>query len=193
MGDFSPTYNAAPSQVLPIVRSADPAIIRPAIWGLLPKWLKDKTNQGFINARAESVAEKPAFRSAFQKRRCLVPADGFFEWQSTGSGRQPHYITLRDKSLFSFAGIWEAWEDDNGQEVLTYAIITTEPNDLLRSIHNRMPVILNRQEEKIWLDTAALPDKLTGLLDPFPADNMTSRPVSQAANSPKNNSPDILK
>jgi putative SOS response-associated peptidase YedK len=146
-----------------------------------------------INARAESVAEKPSFRSAFKKRRCLVPGDGFYEWKKTAKKKQPFYIRMKDGQPFAFAGLWERWHPPDGKEVETFTIITTEPNDLMRTIHDRMPVILHPKDFEAWLNPGIEDaQRLAHLLRPFPAENMEARPVSARVNSPKNDGPQCL-
>jgi putative SOS response-associated peptidase YedK len=169
-------YNIAPSQQMPIVRQGlDDREMVLARWGLIPTWAKDaKIGNSLINARADTVAEKPAFRSAFKRRRCLVAADGFFEWQATGGKvKQPYFISLKDKEPFGFAGLWEQWDkSEDGKTVESFSIITTEPNELMAPIHNRMPVIIGTQDYSTWLDPEEVPDTLKGLLRPFDAQLM---------------------
>ena len=140
---FTKNYNAAPSQILPIITNEEQEQASFHKWGLIPHWTKDETiGNKLINARGETIAEKPSFRDAAEKRRCLVVADGFYEWQRSGGEKQPYRITLADESLFTFAGLWESWKAEDGREVRTFTIITTEPNALMKPIHNRMPVML---------------------------------------------------
>src|SRR5262249_6524476 len=158
--------------------------------GLIPSWAEDKKigNQ-LINARAETVATKPAFRSAYRKRRCLVLADGFYEWQKTDGKKQPYYFQLSDGHPFGFAGLWEHWEHE-GELIESCTIVTTEANDLLRSIHNRMPVILHAADYERWLDPGnQTATGLAELLRPFPAEEMQARPVSLHVNNPRNEDP----
>ena len=162
-------------------------------WGLIPSWAKDPAiGNKMINARAETVSEKPSFRSAFKKRRCLILADGFYEWQKTDDGKQPYHIKMEDDSPFAFAGLWEAW-DKYGEEIRSGTIITTDANDLMNEIHHRMPVILHPEDYGLWLD----PDfdekeALTSLLKPYPSDAMEAYPVSRRVNKPANNEPSVL-
>lgn len=187
--DRIPHYNAAPSQRLPVILNTDPQHVRVGRWGLVPFWSKDE-RAGIINARAETVAEKPAFRQAFRKRRCLVPADGFYEWQRTGRVKVPYRITLKDGAPFAFAGIWE---EGNGTEPATYAIITTTPNELVGKIHDRMPVILAENDERLWLSEWLNARQFLDLLTPYSAKAMAAYPVSLLVNSPRNNVPEILR
>jgi putative SOS response-associated peptidase YedK len=180
MPDVEPRYNVSPTQPVLTIRAADgirtAAMLR---WGLVPSWADDpKIGSRLINARADTVATKPSFRSAFKRRRCLIPADAFYEWQATGTKKkQPHCIRMKDKSPFAFAGLWEQWERD-GQTLESCCIITTEANAVLEPIHDRMPVILPARDYDLWIDPAiSEPGKLTPLLCPYPADQMTRSPV----------------
>ncbi len=146
-----------------------------------------------INARAEGIASKPAFQNAFRRRRCLVPADGFYEWQRQEGGKQPFYIHMQDDAPFAFAGLWEVWEGKDGTVLETCTVITTEPNELMRPIHNRMPVILDHADYAQWLDPQLNdPEPLKALLRPFPTAKMTAYPVSRLVNSPSNDAPECL-
>jgi putative SOS response-associated peptidase YedK len=156
MPNFPPRYNVAPTQPIPIVRMVEGrrefALVR---WGLLPSWVKDpKKFTLLINARGETVTEKPAFRNAMKRRRCLIPADGFYEWKRDGAGKRPYFIRLKSGEPFAFAGLWETWTGPNGEELDTAAIVTTEANRALSPIHNRMPVILTPDAYGMWLDNA---------------------------------------
>ncbi len=150
-------------------------------WGLIPSWAKDASGAGrMINARAETVAEKPIYRTALRSRRCLVPANGFFEWRRAGTSRTPYFIRMKDESLFAFAGLYDSWRDPNGVTVMTYTIITTEPNALVATIHDRMPVILHREDENRWLDPDITdPGALVPLLRPHPAEIWRHIPSAQ--------------
>ncbi|MCC9168646.1 SOS response-associated peptidase [Pontibacter harenae] len=187
-------YNAAPSQKLPVVTNTQPDAIQFFSWGLQPFWAKDvKSVKRSINARAETITEKPSFRNLFKSKRCLVPTDGFFEWQVTPQGKVPHRILLKNEELFSFAGLWDEWLDKSTGEVLhTYTIITTEANELMKPIHDRMPVILSPDEEELWLDEHKPQEDLLSLLKPFDADRMKAYPVSPLVNSPLNNVPEVI-
>jgi putative SOS response-associated peptidase YedK len=190
---LEPRYNIAPTQdVLAVGQGTsgdrDLSSVR---WGLVPHWAKDQSiGSKMINARSETVHEKPAFRQAIRSRRCIVPASGFFEWAATPDGKLPHYICTRDGSPFSFAGIRESWEAPDGHELVTCAILTTAANDMMATIHDRMPVILQQTDFDLWLDnTMNDPLKLQRLYQPYPAELMTSWPVSSFVNSPRNDSP----
>ena len=190
---ISSSYNIAPTQQVATVLAENgkrkPEMLH---WGLIPSWAKDpEVGNRMINARAETVAEKPSYRKAFQERRCLILADGFYEWQKTDNGKQPFYIRMEDESPFAFAGLWESWR--NGREIRSCTIITTAPNELAASIHNRMPVILHPEDYDMWLD----PDfderePLTSLLKPFPAEAMEAYPVSRRVNKPANNDAGVV-
>jgi putative SOS response-associated peptidase YedK len=187
-------YNAAPSQALPVVTNKLPGELQFFSWGLHPFWAKDaKAVKRSINARAETLAEKPSFRNLLRSKRCLVPADGFFEWQVTPQGKVPHRIQLKSEDTFSFAGLWDEWTDKSSGEVLhTYAIITTEANDLVKPIHDRMPVILSPEAEELWLDEHESQEDLLSLLRPYEAGKMKAYAVSPLVNSPLNNVPEVL-
>ena len=144
--DFRPNYNAAPTQNLPLILNSDPATISLGRWGLIPSWAKEqKIGNRMINARAETLLQKPSFRTPFRKHRCLVLADGFYEWKKTSDGKIPHRIALKDNQPFAFAGIWEMWTAPEGEEIRSFSIITTEPNQLMKPLHHRMPVILKKE------------------------------------------------
>ncbi len=194
--ELAPNYNVAPTQEVPIVR-ADAnggrhlAIVR---WGLIPFWAKDeKIGNQMINARSESVADKPAFKNAFKKRRCVLLADGFFEWKKQGSAKQPFHIFLEGHQPFVFAGLWERWTK-GPEPIESCTIITTDANEKVAEVHDRMPVILPAEARDIWLDESVQdPELLTSLLRPYPAAAMAFAPVSRMVNSPRNNSPEILR
>ncbi|MFD2246654.1 SOS response-associated peptidase [Pontibacter ruber] len=187
-------YNAAPSQTLPVVTNKQPDEIQLFSWGLQPFWAKDvKSIKRSINARAETLTEKPSFRNLLKSKRCLVPADGFYEWMVMPQGKVPYRILLKNEALFSFAGLWDEWLDKNTEEVLhTYTIITTEANDLVKPIHDRMPVILSPEAEELWLNEHKAQEDLLSLLKPFKAEDMKAYPVSPLVNSPLNNIPEII-
>jgi putative SOS response-associated peptidase YedK len=187
------SYNVAPTQGVATVLVEDgKRKLEMLHWGLIPSWADDPSiGNRMINARAETVAEKPSFRKAFRNHRCLVLADGFYEWQKTANGKQPYYIRMEDDSPFAFAGLWESWK--NGSEVRSATIITTDANDVVAPLHNRMPVILHPEDYELWLD----PDfdekePLSTLLKPYPAEAMEAYPVSRVVNSPSNNEPSCI-
>ena len=192
--EFSPNYNITPSQQIPAVwlREGE-RVVSLMRWGLIPHWAKDeKIGYKMINARAETLFEKPAFRAASKMRRCLIPANGFFEWQRAGKQKQPFYVTVRDQELFSFAGLWEIWQKSRDEQVISCSIITTEANTLMAPIHNRMPAIISPDKYGKWMSLDAATEDLKNLLLPFAAKKMKAYPVSQAVNNPRNNSPDII-
>jgi putative SOS response-associated peptidase YedK len=188
--NWSPSFNIAPTQMVPVVIQSPEKTLLIMRWGLIPHWMKakpDGTADGFINARSETAAEKPAFRTAFQQKRCLIPADGFYEWKKMPDGRkQPMYFFQKDRQLFTFAGLWSAWQTPDGETLHTCAILTTEPNDLVTQVHNRMPVILPAESRDDWLSD--LPkESLQALLSPYPAQDMAAHAVSTRVNSPRFN------
>lgn len=193
---FKASYNIAPTQDVVAVRLNSDSLNRECVllrWGLIPSWAKDaKTGSQCINAKAETVAEKPSFRAAFRKRRCLVIADGFYEWRREGDRKQPMWIGRKDRQLFAFAGLWEYWKPAEGNPLETCTIITTEPNEILAPIHNRMPVILAPVSYDQWLDPATPADPLKALLRPCPGDEFHAFPVSTLVNNPRNNAPQLL-
>lgn len=165
-------------------------------WGLIPHWAKDSSfGSRLINARSETVSQKPAFRRAFQRARCLVPADGFFEWKKSESGnKEPMRITMKHGTLFAFAGLWEKWMDATGNAVYSFTILTTHPNEKMRRLHHRMPVILKESDEWIWLDpTIHDPGVLHSLLSPCESEDIEMYPVSTVVNSPKNDGPECIR
>lgn len=178
-----PRYNIAPTQdIVTILQRRDEREATLMQWGLIPSWSKDA--RGFINARSETITAKPSFNESFQRRRCLIPADGFYEWQRSGKIAQPYYFQLREETPFAFAGVWDEWSD--GEKTITScAIITTRANELLAPIHDRMPVILRPEAHQEWLDDEFNPVKLENLLVPFPAEEMTSHAVSYDVNHTK--------
>jgi putative SOS response-associated peptidase YedK len=190
---ITPNYNIAPTQeVAAVVEEDEKRKLEMLHWGLIPSWAKDPSiGNKMINARAETVAEKPSFRRAFKVRRCLILADGFYEWKKTDGGKQPYHVKMEDGSLFAFAGLWETWQ--NGEEIRSCTIITTDANDLMSEIHHRMPVILHPEDYAMWLDhDFEEKEVLTTLLKPYPADVMEAYPVSRRVNKPSNNEPSVL-
>lgn len=189
---LTPRYNIAPSQEVAVVPNDVDRRVEFFHWGLIPSWAKDpEIGNRLINARAETLAEKPSFRAAYLRRRCLILADGFYEWQTIPDSKvkMPLYIQLTSQKPFAFAGLWELWRPDD-TPILSCTIITTEPNALLAPIHNRMPVILPPDAYDLWLDPAEQkPAALNHLLKPYPADLMTAYPVSRLVNSPANDVP----
>jgi putative SOS response-associated peptidase YedK len=189
---LTPSYNAAPSQGLPTILSANPYVITVSAWGFRPEWADWRDVTPVLNARAETVATKPYFRQAFRTKRCLVLADGFYEWQRTGKGKVPYRIALKTDEPFAFAGIWSLGRDGLGRPWSTFAIITTEANRLVGQIHNRMPVILYPEDEATWLSQDTPAQQAQACLKPFPAYLLRMMPVSPKVNSPAYNAPDLL-
>ena len=190
-----PSYNVCPGQQIPAVRCmADINKLDYLHWGLIPSWAKDKSiSHKLINARAETVMEKPSFRYAFHSHRCLIPANGFYEWLQLNGNKTPHYIRLKDDNPMMFAGLWEHWKSPEGEAVESCSIITTASNTLLQSLHDRMPAILSQGEYAQWLSAETKPQDLVQMLRPFPSDLMEYYPVNSLVNSPRNNSPDLIK
>lgn len=188
--DFVPRYNLSPTQQASIVLAGDAGVeLHRARWGLIPFWAKDeKIGNSLINARGETVASKPAFRSSFKKRRCLVLADGFYEWQKTPGGKQPMYIRMTEGKPFAFAGLWDRWN-----EIETFSIITVEPNELCAKVHDRMPLILMEEDFPKWLDSRTPIEEVGSLLKPYSAAEMEFFPVSKVVNTPRIDSSDCVK
>lgn len=189
--DYRPRYNIAPTQaVLAVVNGEERRATR-FRWGLIPYWAKDATiGRKLINARAETVAVKPSFRHSLRRRRCLIPADGFYEWQVKDGRKQPLRIVPANGPLFAFAGLWDRWESPEGQEVLSCVIITTAANDFMRPIHDRMPAILSPKDYDLWLDAGVQdPEAVTPLLRPCSDEMLRAYPVATVVNSPRNDTP----
>ncbi len=193
---YTPRYNVAPTQPVAVVTSAEERAVEMFRWGLIPSWAKDpEIGNRMINARSETLMEKPSFRNAFNKRRCLVIADGFYEWKK-GAGRggssQPFLFKQKTGEAFAFAGLWEFWRSKEGMEIHSCTIITTDANDSVAPVHIRMPVMLAGDALWQWLDPAEQPGSLIKLLKPFPADRMERYPVSNLVNSPAVDSPELV-
>lgn len=195
--DLISRYNIAPSQPVAVIPNSGENNLEFFAWGLIPSWSKDPSiGSRLINARAETVAEKPAFRSSFRRRRCLILSDGFYEWKldSPGKSKTPYYIHLHSRKPFAFAGLWDTWMQPDGSEIRTCTIITTSPNELIQPIHNRMPVILPIDFYQLWLDTNEQePSRLSKLLVAYPSSEMSAYPVSKIVNAPQNDIPDCIK
>src|SRR4051812_31183941 len=189
-------YNIAPTQPILGIANNHADRFEHFHWGLIPNWAKDPSiGNRMINARAETLAEKPAFRTALRRRRCLIPADGFYEWKKDAGGKTktPMLIRMKSGDIFAFAGIWETWHSSDGSVIPSCTVITTQPNELMASIHDRMPVIIKPQDYQRWLDPKEHdPADFTDLLKPYAADEMEARPVSRTVNNPKNDSPDCI-
>lgn len=194
--NYSPKYNAAPMQQIPaVINTGSSNKLGELRWGLVPSWAKDdKIGSKMINARAESLLEKPSFKRLVSTRRCIIPSDGFYEWKQQGSSKQPMRIVMRDGAIFSMAGLYDIWMDAEGNRLSTCTIITTTPNDLMAEIHNRMPVILKPEDEEKWLSRenqdATL---LMKLLKPYDPNQMRAYPVSAAVGNVRNDTKELIK
>lgn len=192
---LEPRYNIAPSQPIVIIRDSIGSYrLSAARWGLIPQWAKDeKIGYNLINARAETVSEKPAFREAFNQRRCLVPAIGFYEWLHKGDQKQPYFIKMKNSGLFAMAGIWESWKSPDGREIESCAIITTTANGIVGKIHDRMPAIIPKESYGIWIDPARNGQPFREYFHPYSPFKMIAYPVSGMVNNPKNEGPGCMK
>lgn len=192
--DWKPNYNIAPTQeILTIIESDGKRILTPMLFGFIPHWSKQQqTGYSMINAKAETVAEKPSFRESFKNKRCLIPANGFYEWLKTDSGKQPYRIFLKNEKVFAFAGIWDSWTNPEGKTLHSTAILTIEANAFMRQLHDRMPVILQEDDEDLWLRSTSS-EKLKPLLVPYSDDEMEMYRVSTIVNSVRNNTPDCIR
>ena len=195
-GDFPPRYNVAPTQPVAVVPNDGLNRLDFFNWGLIPFWAKDpKIGNRLINARSETIAEKPSFRGSFKYKRCLILADGFYEWRKQPGTKTkiPMYIHMKDRSPFAFAGLWDNWHSKDGSEIRSCTIITTQPNELVEKIHNRMPVILSPDGYAEWLHEGEHdPNLLKSLLRPYPSEQMAAFPVSRQVNSPQNDIPEVI-
>jgi putative SOS response-associated peptidase YedK len=193
--DFKPRFNIAPTQLVPVITSESPKGFSFFYWGITPDFAKNKpVSQKFINAKAETVNEKISFKSSFEKRRCLVPADGFYEWKKLGKKTKvPYRFTLANNDAFSFAGIWEEYENEKGEINHTFLILTTEPNRLVAEVHDRMPVILKKEDEKKWLDKYSSESNLLKMLTTYSADDMQSYTVSPLVNQVNNDTVGVIR
>jgi putative SOS response-associated peptidase YedK len=187
-------YNVAPTQPAAVITCDEPDTIKTFRWGLIPGNADDiATGTRYLNARAETLLDKYPFAMIVASRRCIVPADGFYEWKKKGNIKIPHRFTLTDESLFAFAGLWESWADRSTGEIIhSFTIITVKPNELVEPIHDRMPAILHAEHEKLWLDTGIPPMEAVKLLQSYPAELMKSETVSNLVNSPLNDSPAVM-
>lgn len=193
--NFPPRYNVAPTQPVPIVRMQEGqrrfALVR---WGLMPPWVKDPKNFTLlINARGESAHEKPSFKNAMKRRRCLIPADGFYEWKGEGAAKRPHVVRRKDGGPLAFAGVWETWIGPNGEEMESCAIVTVEASPLLRQVHHRMPVMLTPDAYDVWLDCDNVrADEALFAISVLPDAELETYPVSPAVNRVANDSPAVM-
>ncbi|SDX87469.1 SOS response-associated peptidase [Halobellus clavatus] len=207
-GSRTPRYNCAPGQALPVIRNDAPDTFQRLQWGLVPSWADDeRAGNDRINARAETIDEKASFADAYERRRCLVPADGFYEWVQRDETKQPYRVAFQDDRPFAMAGIWERWESDHAQTGLgdfggdggadadpevveSFAVVTTDPNDVVADLHHRMAVVLDPEEESTWLQGST--EEAARLLDPYPAEAWDAYPVSTRVNSPGNDDPGLV-
>ncbi|WP_159881641.1 SOS response-associated peptidase [Paenibacillus puerhi] len=192
--EYSENYNVAPShRIAGIVEHNGKRILKGFHWGLVPYWAKDiKIGYKMINARAETLLEKPSFRNLVSRKRTIIPADGFYEWMKIGKDKQPYRFQLKNKGLYGFAGLWDEWASPTGEQLQSCTIITTTPNELVADVHDRMPVILDTEEVAVWLSSEKDTDCLQTLLRPYPAEKMIKYPVSQSVGSVKNSGRDLI-
>ncbi len=193
-GMIEPGYNVAPGQEVAVILKDDSRKLGLLKWGLIPSWSKDpKIGYRMINARAETLADKPSFKHPLRRKRCLIVADGFYEWKKGGKQKTPMYIFIKGQKPFVFAGLWDTWTSPEGKKISTCTIITTGPNELLKKIHNRMPVILPKEHIDTWLDRSVEDEQhVLPLLQPYPEKEMDAYEVSRVVNSPKNNTPECV-
>jgi putative SOS response-associated peptidase YedK len=187
-------YNIAPMQTLPVITNEKPDELSYLRWGLVPSWSKDASGAGKMNnARSETAADKPSFRTPFRRRRCLIPASGFYEWQQREHGKAPMYIHMKDREVFGMAGLWDVWKSPEGQELRTFSVLTTDANEFMQPIHDRMPVILRREDYALWLSDGDVPvSKLQALMKPYDPNVMTAYEVSKAVNRAATDSPECI-
>jgi putative SOS response-associated peptidase YedK len=191
--DVRPSYNIAPGRDIAAIIFDGKKTLTAFKWGLVPFWAKDPAmGSRMINARAETVSGKPAFRQAFRLRRCLIAASGFYEWKKEGREKRPVYIRHRTGGLFCLAGLYDFWQSGGGQRLATCAVITTEANSLIRPVHDRMPVIIRKEDHPLWLDLAGSESGLRSLLKAYPDDELEMYEVSRQVNSPANDSPECI-
>jgi putative SOS response-associated peptidase YedK len=193
---IEPRYNIAPSQPVPvIILEEDARLITEMVWGLVPHWARDPaTTRRPINARCESLAERPSFRDPLRYTRCLVPANGFYEWKKSGKKTDPYYFHRKDNRLMAIAGLYDTWKATDGSRLRTFTIITTEPNSLVSSYHDRMPALLLEEDENRWLEPGWIPDEtLRELLKPYPAGLLEAYPVSRRVNDPSSEGEDLVR
>lgn len=187
---YVPRYNGAPTQLLPVITTEEPRKLQLFRWGLIPRWSKEISRTPLINARSETIDQKPSFKTAFREKRCLVPADGFYEWLHSGR-KLPYRFTMKDESLFAFAGIWDYWRQPTGETLHSFAIITTEANQLMAPIHDRMPVILDKSNFNTWLEDKD-EAQLKKMLTPFPSEGMKRYRVPETVNKVSADGPDLI-
>jgi len=188
-----PNYNVAPSHITPVISNIDSHHFRPFRWGLIPYWAKE-SNIGYkmINARIETIMEKTTFRKAMEKRRCIVPFDGFYEWKKTADGKVPYRIQTTDVEIFAIAGLWDKWISPEGKVIYSFTLITQKPNNKLNEIHDRMPAILLKDQEELWLSEDIAPQELLNMIAPYPEEHIKAYPVSKRVNNVRNNDADLI-
>ncbi len=188
-----PSFNVAPSQMHPVITNNDQDHLVFFRWGLIPFWAKDiKIGYKLINSRIETILEKPSFRNAVNKRRCIVPFDGFYEWQKTADGKQPYRIVTTNVEIFTVAGIWETWKSPEAETIHSFSLITQAPNKKLEHIHNRMPAILLPEQEKLWLDQELPAEEALKMIAPYPDEFIDAYKVSKAVGNVRNNDPSLI-
>lgn len=189
-----PNFNVAPTHYHPVITNEEQNHLRLFRWGLIPFWAKDlKIGYKMINARIETILEKNTFKNALKKKRCLVPLDGFYEWKKTEEGKQPYRIQTKDQEIFCCAGLWEIWQSPKDEVIESFTIITQEPNDLLKEVHNRMPAILLPEQEKLWLDDTVPPEELLDMIEPYPEELINLYPVDKRVGKVSENDKDLIK
>ena len=188
-----PNFNVAPTHMHPVITNDDPEHLKFFTWGLIPFWAKDrKIGYKMINARKETILEKASFKTPMQKRRCIVPFDGFYEWKKTDKGKMPYRIITTNQEIFTIAGLWERWKDANNEEIFSFTLITQPPNELLADIHDRMPAILLPEQEKLWLDETIPAQDLLDMIEPYPDDLMKAYRVSTRVNKVSENDAELI-
>lgn len=188
-----PNFNVAPTHVMPVLKNTDPQHFKPLRWGLIPFWAKDfRIGYKMINARIETVMDKPAFKHALQKRRCIVPFDGFYEWKKIGKEKQPYRIVTTNTEIFTIAGLWETWKSPDGEIIESFTLITQPPNKLMETIHDRMPALLLPEEERHWLDPELSPKEALSLIKPYPEEYMRAYKVSKRVGKVSENDPGLI-
>ena len=188
-----PNFNVAPTHMHPVITSDDTTHIHLYRWGLIPFWAKDvNIGSKLINARAETLQDKTAFRQSLATKRCIVPLDGFYEWKTNGKQKTPYRIIAKDQDIFSVAGLWDSWQNTKGDTIHSFTIITIAPNTLMKEIHDRMPAMLLKENENLWLDNEIKPKDALQLLIPYPSDQMEAYPVSDKVNSVKANDKSLI-
>lgn len=188
-----PNYNVAPTHMHPVITNLDKEHLQFFRWGLIPFWAKDlKIGYRMINARKETVLEKGTFKNAMKKKRCIVPFDGFYEWRKIGKEKYPYRIGVKNEEIFTIAGLWERWTPPEGEDIFSFTLITQEPNEFLRRIHDRMPAILSREQEKLWLEEDIPAEDLVDMLEPPPDELMTAYTVARRVGNVRENDPGLI-